>query len=91
MINWFIYIGDGEYYNHGRIVGELENKYILVNLQASLGPPTTKLYSFEELSDNENMFFFKTQEALADWLEWLETPSENSEPKLKIVNFKKEK
>lgn len=85
----YVFIGGEEYYNYGEIE-EFGEGYILVRLRSIVGPPSLKLFTLNSLSDNEDVFFFNYEEELRAWLEWLETPGEETE-KFKLLNFKKDK
>ena len=90
MKGLFIYISEEEYYHYGEIKHHI-GEYILVALDTMEFKSALRLFHVDCLAHSDDVFLFETKEALDGWLTWLETPSEGTKPKLKIVNIKRDK
>jgi hypothetical protein len=86
----YVFIGSEEYYNYGKVIDKTGDNYLLVRFNPTVGPPTLKLFSLSFLSDNDDVFFFDYEEELDAWVNWLETPNEET-AKFKVLQFKKDK
>ena len=76
-----------EHYNHGKVLEDLGHGFVLLHFTGTDRPFKSVQHMGQMLNDGDMNFFYfyDTEKELDDYVEWLETPSENKEKVIKLV------